>query len=211
MSIQEIREITEQLNLQFSEEYIMQTPVLARTIKFLSALEAEQAERDKKIDDLNAEIERLKLSFGLSDDRVLWLESYLEKIQKSAPRGSDVDILCVEALDNLVGATSPQNADSGDAVNVKGASAIPSAAVSEQGRIDSQQIIINLWAELAAANEKAEKLAKPVRDFLDIVNESRGIDGWHRNGDILLWEQCEQIAEIEDALASVQKPEEGKE
>ena len=56
--------------------------------------------------------------------------------------------------------------------------------------------------QLSAKDELVEKLATSIKDFLGIVNDSRGIDGFHLNGDVLLWEQVEQIAELEAALAA---------
>ena len=47
-----------------------------------------------------------------------------------------------------------------------------------------------------------EELIEAVRQMLDVIHESRGIDGWHMNGDILLWEQCEQVQMLEDALVA---------
>jgi uncharacterized coiled-coil protein SlyX len=155
MSIQEIREKLQ--DIQFSEsvdKHSRPQIVLSEVLSLLDTLEAEQAEKDKQVEELKATVGNHQI---VIDKLHIDEDAYLKQIEEL---------------------TLERN---------------------------------GLMLTLAAANEKAEKLAKPVRDFLDIVNESRGIDGWHRNGDILLWEQCEQIAEIEDALASVQKPEEGKE
>jgi hypothetical protein len=45
-----------------------------------------------------------------------------------------------------------------------------------------------------------EERGEAIKQLLDIVNESEGIIGWHLNGDVLLWEQVEQIPMMEEAL-----------
>jgi len=41
------------------------------------------------------------------------------------------------------------------------------------------------------------ELKSAIIDFLDIAYNSEGISGWHMNGDILMWNQVEQIGEFE--------------
>ncbi len=54
--------------------------------------------------------------------------------------------------------------------------------------------------------EKEAKLCEAVSQFLEIVNESEGITGWHLNGAILTWAQCEQIQMMQNALAELRNP-----
>ena len=54
--------------------------------------------------------------------------------------------------------------------------------------------------------EKAEAEAAAMREALTtvhgIIGESRGLDGWHRNGDIATWDEFEVVAEIDAALST---------
>ena len=64
---------------------------------------------EKQVEELKGENTRLKLSFEIVDDRVLDLEACFEEIKKRNNVGSEIEILCVAALDN-VGA-SPSKSD----------------------------------------------------------------------------------------------------
>ena len=48
--------------------------------------------------------------------------------------------------------------------------------------------------------EEIAELEKAIQELLGIVNESEGIIGWHLNGDILKWEQCESIQVISEKI-----------
>lgn len=59
--------------------------------------------------------------------------------------------------------------------------------------------------ELAASHDRLRALARELREAMDdmvsIANDSSGITGWHMNGDVLHWQQCEPLAVMEDLLA----------
>ena len=47
----------------------------------------------------------------------------------------------------------------------------------------------------------ARELREAMDDMVSIANDSSGITGWHMNGDVLHWQQCEPLAVMEDLLA----------
>jgi hypothetical protein len=53
----------------------------------------------------------------------------------------------------------------------------------------------------------APNLLEACKQMLDIINESTGIAGWHLNGDLLLWGQCEQVQMLIDAVKKAEKGE----
>lgn len=55
-----------------------------------------------------------------------------------------------------------------------------------------------------------DELIEACGQMLDIINESQGIVGWHLNGDVLLWSQCEQVQMMEDAVAAARAALTGK-
>jgi hypothetical protein len=59
--------------------------------------------------------------------------------------------------------------------------------------------------KMVAEREKWVNLLTAVEEFLDIVNQSTGIDGWHMNGAILKWEQCDQILMLQESVASLRE------
>jgi predicted mannosyl-3-phosphoglycerate phosphatase (HAD superfamily) len=60
-------------------------------------------------------------------------------------------------------------------------------------------------AVLAAERKRWADLIEAVEEFMDIVNQSTGIDGWHMNGAILKWEQIEQIQIMAETLAALRE------
>jgi len=51
--------------------------------------------------------------------------------------------------------------------------------------------------ENARLISQVAELKSAIIEFLDIAYNSEGISGWHMNGDILMWNQVEQIEEFE--------------
>ena len=68
----------------------------------------------------------------------------------------------------------------------------------------------SLKSRLSKLEEIAEGLAKASDSMLGIVSESRGITGWHLNGDVLNWEQCEFVDELASAHSAYQQYKEAK-
>lgn len=73
------------------------------------------------------------------------------------------------------------------------------------GRCNCREEIASLTSRLDAATRRAdevERAAKGARDFLAmLLAETRGVDGWHRNGDIAHW--GESGLELEDQIAAL--------
>ena len=59
--------------------------------------------------------------------------------------------------------------------------------------------------EVEKLREVLKKSKEAMSDLINIATESRGIDGWHMNGDILFWEQCEPLQDMIDALAKIEE------
>ena len=49
--------------------------------------------------------------------------------------------------------------------------------------------IITLQRQLAAAQERGVVLARGILAVQNLINESRGVDGYHRNGNIAEWDE----------------------
>jgi len=58
--------------------------------------------------------------------------------------------------------------------------------------------ILEVWAQ--QAKQREAKLLKVVHSFNDLISESRGVDGFHKNGDIATWDEFDLVNEIGEAL-----------
>lgn len=74
-----------------------------------------------------------------------------------------------------------------------------SERMRQAGNLESR-IFSKVEAERDQLRKVADELAKAADDFLSIRNESKGVIGWHPNGDILTWEECESVGDLEVAL-----------
>ena len=76
--------------------------------------------------------------------------------------------------------------------------------------VEEYRVNDHLKSRLAKLEEIADRLAKATDSMLGIVSESQGITGWHLNGDVLNWEQCEPIEEMASAHSAYQQYKEAK-
>ena len=66
---------------------------------------------------------------------------------------------------------------------------------------DERAMTLSEQIKMQAENQR---LREALRGFLEIVNDSEGVIGWHLNGDILRWAQVSQVLDAETALASTE-------
>ncbi|MDD5722690.1 MAG: hypothetical protein PHY29_02995 [Syntrophales bacterium] len=65
--------------------------------------------------------------------------------------------------------------------------------------------IATLQEEADRHKKALEALISAATNMIDIANESEGVSGWHMNGDLLLWGQCEPLQELEGAREEAEK------
>lgn len=50
--------------------------------------------------------------------------------------------------------------------------------------------------------EQRDRLLAALKGFISIVSESRGVDGYHLNGNVAEWDEFEEVADAEAAIAA---------
>ena len=72
-----------------------------------------------------------------------------------------------------------------------------------RGYYSTQPDVMEANARLIAA---APDMLAVCEALLDIIYNSQGVAGWHRNGDVATWDEFEAVAELEAAIAKAKPP-----
>lgn len=59
----------------------------------------------------------------------------------------------------------------------------------------------NLCEELRYVRQQRDQLLTALAGLLSIINDSRGVEGYHLNGDIATWDEFEEVEEARATLA----------
>lgn len=74
-------------------------------------------------------------------------------------------------------------------------------AAMERGKKDQE--------EIRKLNLKLMKLYNVIKDFINITEDSNGVAGFHRNGDVARWDEFDEIVEIYKVLEEMNPQKEG--
>lgn len=59
--------------------------------------------------------------------------------------------------------------------------------------------------ELEQIRKERDEIRKAAESMMMVVNESNGVFGYHLNGDVSEWDELEEVANLQDTLAKLNK------
>jgi hypothetical protein len=74
-------------------------------------------------------------------------------------------------------------------------------AARDERVLELERSIFNTTERLHTTQQRVRKLESALHGMLAIVNDSRGVAGYHRNGDVAEWDEFEEVGLAEVVLA----------